>query len=76
MHLLLFRQGIDIIEYYHPISNYIFLIRIGVALVEDLRLACMDPFMSHVLEKLLILSAFAKEGLQGGIKEEERKIQN
>ena len=73
MHLLLFRQGIDIIEYYHPISNYIFLIRIGAALVEDLRLACMDPFMSHVLEKLLILSAFAKEGLQGGIKEEERR---
>ena len=40
--------------------------------MEDLRLACMDPFMSHVLEKLLILSAFAKEGLQGGIKEEEK----
>ena len=72
MHLLLFRQGIDIIEYYHPISNYIFLIRIGAALVEDLRLACMDPFMSHVLEKLLILSAFAKEGHQGGMKEEEK----
>merc|ERR1719430_248944 len=45
--------------------------RIGAALMEDLRLACMDPFMSHVLEKLLILSTFAKEGQQVEIKEEE-----
>lgn len=45
--------------------------RIGAALMEDLRLACMDPFMSHVLEKLLILACFAKEGQQVEIKEEE-----
>ena len=31
----------------------------------------MDPFMSHVLEKLLILSTFTKEGEQGEVKEEE-----
>ena len=51
--------------------NYTFLLRIGAALMEDLRLACMDPFMSHVLEKLLILSTFAKDGQQVEIKEEE-----
>ena len=28
----------------------------------------MDPFMSHVLEKLLILSTFTKEGEQGKVK--------
>ena len=49
-------------------------LRIGEALMEDLRLACMDPFMSHVLEKLLILSTFAKEGEQQvEIKEEEAR---
>ena len=42
--------------------------RIAAALIEDLRLACMDPFMSHVLEKLLILSTFTKEGEQGKVK--------
>ena len=31
----------------------------------------MDPFMSHVLEKLLILSTFTKEGEQGEVKEGE-----
>merc|ERR1719192_499531 len=46
--------------------------RIGAALMEDLRLACMDPFMSHVLEKLLILATFTKEGEQGKVKEGER----
>ena len=42
--------------------------RIAAALIEDLRLACMDPFMSHVLEKLLILSTFTKGGEQGKVK--------
>ena len=49
--------------------------RLGAALASDLRLACMDPFMSHVLEKLLIIATFTKEG-EGEVKEEvEEKLE-
>jgi len=60
-----------VIELILPYASPVVSARIGAALMEDLRLACMDPFMSHVLEKLLILSTFAKEGQQVEIKEEE-----
>ena len=33
------------------------LAKFRVALASDLRLVCLDPLMSHVLEKLLILQA-------------------
>merc|ERR1719342_432380 len=60
-----------VIELILPYASPSVSARIAAALIEDLRLACMDPFMSHVLEKLLILSTFTKEGEQGEVKEEE-----
>jgi len=60
-----------VIELILPYASPSVSARIGAALMEDLRLACMDPFMSHVLEKLLILSTFAKAGQHTEIKEEE-----
>merc|ERR1719430_567495 len=60
-----------VIELILPYASPSVSARIAAALIEDLRLACMDPFMSHVLEKLLVLSTFAKEGQQVEIKEEE-----
>merc|ERR1719234_307902 len=64
-----------VIELILPYASPAVSARIGAALMEDLRLACMDPFMSHVLEKLLILSTFAKEEEQQQveIKEEEAR---
>merc|ERR1719234_2000168 len=64
-----------VIELILPYASPAVSARIGAALMENLRLACMDPFMSHVLEKLLILSTFAKEGQQQEmeIKEEEAR---
>merc|ERR1719153_268675 len=63
-----------VIELILPYASPAVSARIGEALMEDLRLVCMDPFMSHVLEKLLILSTFAKEGEQQvEIKEEEAR---
>merc|ERR1719445_1912402 len=60
-----------VIELILPYASPSVSARIAAALIEDLRLACMDPFMSHVLEKLLILSTFTKEGEQGEVKEGE-----
>jgi len=63
-----------VIELILPYASPSVSARIAAALIEDLRLACMDPFMSHVLEKLLILSTFTKEGEQGNVKEEETPL--
>merc|ERR1719474_561175 len=57
-----------VIELILPYASPSVSARIAAALIEDLRLACMDPFMSHVLEKLLILSTFTKEGEDGKVK--------
>merc|ERR1719206_783153 len=60
-----------VIELILPYASPSVSARIAAALIEDLRLACMDPFMSHVLEKLLILSTFTKEEEQGRVQEGE-----
>merc|ERR1719278_2241227 len=60
-----------VIELILPYASPSVSARIAAALIEDLRLACMDPFMSHVLEKLLILSTFTKEEEEGKVKEGE-----
>merc|ERR1719268_698621 len=60
-----------VIELILPYASPSVSARIAAALIEDLRLACMDPFMSHVLEKLLILSTFTKDEEDGKVKEGE-----
>eukprot|EP00092_Neocalanus_flemingeri_P033062 GFUD01035956.1.p1 GENE.GFUD01035956.1~~GFUD01035956.1.p1 ORF type:complete len:644 (-),score=270.85 GFUD01035956.1:12-1943(-) len=51
-----------VIELILPAADQKILTRFCSALATDLRLVCVDPFMSHVLEKLLILQTFhAKE---------------
>jgi len=47
-----------VIELLLPSADQKILSRFCSALATDLRLVCLDPFMSHVLEKLLILQSF------------------
>ena len=37
------------------------------ALSSDLRLVCLDPYMSHVLEKLLLLQSFTSNNLKNDV---------
>ena len=50
-----------VLELLLPAAETKVLDRFCSALGSDLRLACMDSFMSHVLEKLLLLRAFREE---------------
>jgi len=53
-----------VIELILPAAERKIITRFCSALATDLRLVCVDPFMSHVLEKLLILQTFhAKEAV-------------
>jgi len=47
-----------VIELILPAADQKILTRFCFALATDLRLVCVDPFMSHVLEKLLIIQTF------------------
>ena len=49
--------GSRVVELLLPSAEAETLAKFRAALASDLRLVCLDPFMSHVLEKLLILQA-------------------
>lgn len=51
-----------VIEMLLPSADTKVITRLSSSLSTDLRLVCMDPFMSHVLEKLLLLRSFTVPG--------------
>ena len=56
--------GSRVIEMLLPSAESEVVDKFSAALGQDLRLVCLDPFMSHVLEKLLILKSFTLIGQQ------------
>ena len=65
--------GSRVIEMLLPSADRDILHKFSDCLSQDLRLVCLDPFMSHVLEKLLILQSFAKEASEVGQVEERTR---
>ena len=64
--------GSRVIEMLLPSAEESVLRKFSDCLSQDLRLVCLDPFMSHVLEKLLILQSFAKEAGENTLLVESR----
>ena len=64
--------GSRVIEMLLPSADQSVLSQYSDCLFQDLRLVCLDPFMSHVLEKLLILQSFVSEPSQAGPEEASR----
>ena len=65
--------GSRVIEMLLPSAEQSVLSQYSDCLSQDLRLVCLDPFMSHVLEKLLILQSFVSEPSQAGLIETSRE---
>eukprot|EP00090_Calanus_glacialis_P000011 TRINITY_DN10009_c0_g1_i1.p1 TRINITY_DN10009_c0_g1~~TRINITY_DN10009_c0_g1_i1.p1 ORF type:complete len:640 (-),score=274.16 TRINITY_DN10009_c0_g1_i1:25-1944(-) len=60
-----------VIELILPAADHKVIARFCSALAEDLRLVCVDPFMSHVLEKLLIIKTFHAKDKKVEVSEEQ-----
>ena len=64
--------GSRVIEMLLPSAEPSVLSQYSDCLAQDLRLVCLDPFMSHVLEKLLLLQSFVSQPSQTGLVEASR----
>jgi len=62
-----------VIELLLPSAKQQVVTRFSLALATDLRLVCVDPFMSHVLEKLLIIQTFHAKDNKVDLSDEDKE---